>query len=142
MGLDKAKRNALFTTITNKGLDPRAFKLIEHPLEAPQDHLRSRIGVEHPATDSVFLIDTDTAGLFAADVRVGEGDFEGTDFMPWAELLSSFAQWLDEVELDRKTPDLWAELRPDLWAESPETREVLVVEFKANEPFNADERRR
>ena len=102
---DKDKRNSLFVTITNKGLDPNAFDLTE------ETGSPSTWKVTHRATGANFSFFSIVSGFIASRAQVGDRDVTSTPNMPWHSQLSRFAQWLDEVERDRKTPDLWAEFQ-------------------------------
>lgn len=126
--LTTRQSNQLGERITNCGLPLASFDL---------KNSASQADIVHEATQSTFSIwcpKDEQLDLFSAEMIVRDGTWDFLASVTWAKILGGLGKWVNEVEYEVSTPNLWAELRqvPEILAEAQSAD-------ASNAPFTPDE---
>jgi hypothetical protein len=124
--LQKRHTNDIYKAIEAVGLDPRAFDLTDSGDE---------VRIKHKWSESCFIVRRES-GYYVGQYVVGDGLVWPYNPCSWQTLMPRVSTWLEEVERDLATPDLWAELQ----------REAKLLgagstELKENTPFTPEEQK-
>jgi hypothetical protein len=122
--LQKRHRNDIFQAIQAAGLDPREFDLVDSGTE---------VQIKHRSSESCFIVRGES-GYYVGQSVVGDGHAWPYSPCSWQTLIPQVSRWLEEVQHDLNTPDLWAELRRE--AELLGSGSNRVIE---NTPFTPEE---
>jgi hypothetical protein len=116
--LRKLQRNDIITAIRAIGLDP-----VEFSLEKPNDRDLARI--KHRSSESSFdIVENRGRAEYESTYRVGDELPQSFGSRAWPELMQIFGTWLENVNRDLETPDLWTELQS----------EAKLLEFDSGDP--------
>ena len=129
--LTKRRRNEILETLLSAGIDPAECGDPE-PAVGLYDGLR----IGHRSTESSFTMlgSSNDVDEYFGDMIVGGVIFGSIPPCNWHQLMNHLYQWAKEVEYERDTPDLWAELR-----RQPEVLAAIGDGGSSNAPFSSAE---
>ena len=124
--LRKWQKNKIFEAIQAVGFDPREFDLDESDTE---------VRIKHKWSASYFVV-RGGPGHYVEHSVVGDPPAFSYDAYSWPALMSRVSRWLEDVDRDLATPDLWAERQREVKLLGPGSDSVTE-----NTPFTPDEQK-